>query len=67
MLYDLYKGDTVLCVGSTEQIAEYLNSDRRYVYQLATPDYHRKNASNEKRKIVYKYDDTEEGETEYGA
>lgn len=50
--YVVYKGETLICMGTAEEIAERMNWNLRTVYWYTTPQYMRRIA---KRKIARNY------------
>lgn len=57
--YAAYKGDTFLCHGSLEEIAEYLNVKVRTAYYYCTQAYKNKikNIKYNERIIVYEVEE----------
>ena len=57
--YILYKGETPLIVGTSDDLASYLNCQRKSVLFLASPTYKKRIKEDSNRVVVYAIEENE--------
>lgn len=50
--YALYKGDTILCIGTKQELAKYLNVSERTIMFYRSPTYKRRGKEYSNRYLV---------------
>lgn len=53
--YAIYKGDSLICIGTAKECSEQLGITRKSIYWLASPTNHKRAKGN--RKIAIKLED----------
>ena len=59
-IFAAYKGDAWLCMGTAQEVADFLKVNKQTVYFLASPAYHKKIEGKSNYLLVIKVEDDEE-------